>query len=438
MNTKDVLKEIIRYFHASPVAVTTRRDIELPLHLQKVISLIGVRRCGKTFLLYDTINKLISNGVAKETILYINFEDERLQLKTEDLDSILQAWRELYPENEGKEQWFFFDEIQNVDGWEKFIRRIYDTVTQNVFVTGSNSAFLAKEIATSLRGRTLQYEVFPFSFQEYLRHLSISTDYYLPQNKALIINSFNDYLFRGGFPEVTGFQARERSDLLRSYFYVMLYKDLIERYKITSTSVLKYFIEKVADNLTKPFSINKIYNELRSQGFKLDKNLLYEFLEYIENIYLSFKISKYDYSFSKRTNSDKKSYFIDNGLVNTLTISFSADKGKMLENAVFLYLRTNFGDIFNDTIFYHKTNRECDFVVFDRQKSMAAVQVCYDVSQNDTLKREVEGLQSAMDFYNLAKGYIITNDEDREITANNQTIKIVPAYKLFIDNNLEF
>jgi len=135
----------------------------------------------------------------------------------------------------------------------------------------------------------------------------------------------------------------------------MLYKDLIERYKISSTTALKYFIEKLADNLTKSFSINKIYNDLRSQGLKLDKNLLYELISYIENIYLAFRILKYDYSLSKRSKSDKKIYFIDNGLANILTANFSDNRGKLLENAVFLYLRANFGDIFNDNIFYHKT-----------------------------------------------------------------------------------
>jgi len=437
MELKETIKEIISQFHEMHQPKTIQRNQVIPLNLKKVISLIGVRRCGKTFLLYDTINRLIAQGISKENILYINFEDERLNLKTNDLDYILQAWRELHSGKEIIEQWFFLDEIQNIDGWEKFIRRIYDTVTQNIFITGSNSALLAKEIATSLRGRTLQYEVFPYSFNEYLNHLKISYDYYSPQNKALIINKFNEYLFNGGFPEATGYNEPEHSDMLRSYFYVMLYKDLIERYNISSSNVLKYFIEKLVDNLTKSFSINKIYNELRSQGFKMDKNLLYELLIYIENIYLTFKISKLDFSYSKRTKSDKKVYFIDNGLVNILTNSFSGDKGKMLENTVFLYLRSYFGDIFNDNLFYHKTNKECDFVLSDRQKALAAIQVCYDISHPDTLKREIEGLQSAMSAYNLKNGFIITGEQEDEILQNNQHIQIIPAYKLFIDHSLD-
>jgi predicted AAA+ superfamily ATPase len=438
MTKKELLKEIIVNFQKSSFKNITKRDIELPLNIKKVVTLIGVRRSGKTFILFDTINKLISQGTDKQDILYINFEDERLNFKTEDLDLIIQAWHELYPGRSSENLYLFFDEIQNVESWEKFIRRIYDTITKNIFITGSNSSFLSVDIATSLRGRSIQYEVFPFSFREYLRHLNIEPDYYDSKNKALLISNFEQYLKYGGFPETIGVEEQLHSDILRNYFYVMLYKDLIERYKIPSISVLKIFIEKLADNLTKSFSINKIYNDLRSQGFKLDKNLLYELIVYVENIYLAFKISKFNRSFATRSKADKKVYFIDNGIVNVLTMSLSSNYGKMLENSVFLFLRRKFGDLFNENIFYHKNSKECDFVVFDKKKVIAAIQVSYTIEDTETLKRETAGLINAMNDYGLNTGYIITNDNENEILKNGKLIKIVPAYKIMTNDSLDF
>jgi len=253
----------------------------------------------------------------------------------------------------------------------------------------------------------------------------------------LIINKFNSYLYQGGFPETVDLLYREQAELLRTYFYVMLYKDLIERYKISSVTVLKFFIGKLADNLTKPFSLNKIYNELHSQGFKLDKNSLYELIEYFENIYLSFKTLKFDNSFASRSRADKKAYFIDNGLVNILTNRFSEDKGKLLENAVFLFLRNKYGDLFNDTIFYYKNGKECDFVVFDRDKPSYCIQVCYDISQSATKEREIAGLLSALKYFNMETGYIITAEQEENLFIENKQIFIKPAYKIMIDNEIK-
>ncbi|OQX77912.1 MAG: ATPase, partial [Bacteroidetes bacterium 4484_249] len=253
---KNIIKHIIIRFQESNLPETTTRNTELPVDSNKIISVIGSRRCGKTYLIYDTIKKIINSGIPKKNILYINFEDERLQLKTSELDLILQAWRELHNGDELSNHYFFFDEIQNINGWEKFIRRIYDNETKNIYITGSNSNFLSTEIATSLRGRSIPFEIFPFSFDEYLRFKSIKTDYYSEKNKAIIINQFNNYLEMGGYPETIDNDPIRQNEILRTYYYVMLYKDLIERYNIPSAKVIKYFIEKLADNMTKHFSIN--------------------------------------------------------------------------------------------------------------------------------------------------------------------------------------
>ena len=432
---KGIIKEIINVFHKSNKTNCVRRNIELPIGIEKIISVIGVRRCGKTYLLLDTINRIIEKGISKKNIIYINFEDERLNLDNSNLDLILQSYHELYPEIENKDIWFFFDEIQNINSWEKFVRRIYDTVSKNIYITGSNAKFLSSDIATSLRGRAITYEVFPYSFDEYLRHKKIDTNIYLPQNKAKIINNYYEYLKNGGFPETVNTEKRLRNEILRNYFYVMLYKDLIERYKITSTVILKQFIEKIAENITNPFSVNKIYNQFKSQGFKLDKNILYEINTYVENIYLAFSISKFDYSIKKRTASLKKVYFIDNGLLNTLITAYSNNYGKLLENVIYLYLKQNYSVSYEQNIFYYKNVKECDFVLLKDNKIKTLIQVSHSVEDDVTLKRELAGLKQVMKEYKLTTGYIITSEQEYTINENNFVIKIIPAYKLLLDDN---
>lgn len=434
MDKKEVIKQIINRFHESKLPKLLTRNVELPLNSNKIISVIGARRCGKTYLLYDTIKKIIAGGTKLKNILFLNFEDERLQLQVHELDLIIQAWRELHEGADLTNHYFFFDEIQNIRGWEKFIRRIYDTETKNIFISGSNSAFLSSEIATSLRGRSLPFELFPFSFDEFLRFQNIDNNYYSEKNCAIILNEFKNYLKHGGFPETINLPIIQKTEILRSYFYVTLYKDLIERYQISSTHIIKYFIEKLADNLSKHFSINKIYNQLRSQGLKMDKNLLYQLIEYIENVYLAFPIQRYDYSFSVRSKSDKKSYFIDNGLLNILTHNFSDNLGKLLENAIYIFLKTNYGNIYENNIFYYKDKTECDFVVFDRDKPKYCIQVSYDISQAETRTREIKGLVAALEHFKLNQGYIITAEHEEELTVNDKKIIIKPAYKLMIDN----
>lgn len=437
MINKDTIKLIIRQFQSSTLPEMITRNLSLPVNSGKIISLTGVRRCGKTYLLFDTIKRLKNKGIPAENILYLNFEDERLSLETHELDLIIQAWRELHNGVLTKSHYFFFDEIQNIANWEKFVRRLYDSETTNIFITGSNSAFLSTEIATSLRGRTLTFEVFPFGFDEYLRFRNIQNDYFLPQTRAVILNEFDDFLFNGGFPETIGKEPLIRNEILRTYYYLMLYKDLIERYNISSISVLKRFMEKLADNLTKGFSINKVYKVLRSIGLSMDKNLLYDLSIYAENIYLAFKIERYSYSLASRKRSDKKAYLIDNGLLNIIGHSFSLNKGKLLENAIFIFLRNQLGSIYENRIFYYKDKTECDFVIFDINKPTHCIQVSYDISDPKTKEREVNGLMDAMNNFMLNTGYIITADQEEEMIIENKKIFIRPAYKVLIDNKLK-
>lgn len=321
MIRKDILKEIIVLNQNTDFSTVLKREAELPLDSGKIISTTGVRRCGKTHLLLFAMKNLLEQKIDKSDLVYINFEDERLSLETGDLDLIIQAYMELYPGNKLKNVYFFFDEIQNVTGWEKFVRHLYDTLSLHIFITGSNSKMLSSDIASSLRGRNINIELFPLSFSEYLKFKNIDNNIYLPSNKAVIVNGMRDYLINGGFPEVVSADYPQK--ILQDYFYVMLYKDLIERYKITNVPALKYFLNRIVISTGKSNSINKIYHELKSAGYKISKDSLYLFADYAETAYFSFRLNKFDYSFIKREQSEKKMYFIDNGLLNSLTWQFS-------------------------------------------------------------------------------------------------------------------
>jgi len=256
-----------------PLATITR-DISIPLNSGKIISICGVRRSGKTFMLYESINQLINLNITKpQNILFISFDNERI--------------------------YFFFDEIQMADGWEQFIRRIYDQFSKNIFISGSNSRLLATEIASSLRGRTIQIEIFPLSFKEYCRFKKYDTNYYSNENKAILINGFYQFLSKGSFPELVLNDFLYFEKILQEYYHVMLYKDVIERYSVRNIPVLKYLVSRMLANLGKPTSIHRIYNEIKSAGLKTDKNLLYDLAEQVESVYLTYRLPKYSNSLLK-------------------------------------------------------------------------------------------------------------------------------------------
>lgn len=425
---KEILKEIIRDFHLGTPPDLFERDINIPLTSRKIISLIGVRRSGKTSFLLNLIGKLIKDGIDKEKILYLNFEDERLDLKTDELDLILQAYRELYPDLNLKEGYLFFDEIQNIENWEKFVRRIYDSVTKNIFITGSNSKFLSSDIATSLRGRTLSYEIFPLSFKEYLNFNRVNIDFYSSKSTAKINNYLLKYLNNGGFPEVVTCDDVLRKKILQEYFNVMIYRDLVERYEIKPTAVLKFFIKRILVSSSKQLSVNTIYNEMKSSGFKIGKNQLYEYLDKCQSIYLSFILKKYSYKLAGRELGERKVYSIDNGLLNAVSFKFSNDSGKAMEQTVFIELKRR-----GKEFYFYKENYECDFIVKEGNSIVEAIQIFNSLSDEKTRKREIKGLVEACKEFKLKKGFIITNEVTQDIEAEKIKIQIIPLYKWLLN-----
>ncbi len=423
---KDVLKTIIVESQEKKLVEIQSRDIEIPINTKLIVSLIGPRRSGKTYLLHSVYQQLIENGINRNQLIYINFEDERLTMQTTDLDLILQSYLELYPENLLENCYFFFDEIQNIDGWEKFIRRVFDNLCKNIFVTGSNAKLLSTEIATSLRGRTISYTVLPLSLKEYLRFKNVRVSLFNTQKKAALLSHIKEFILNGGFPEVINFEKDTRLRVLQSYFNTMIYRDIIERYKITDPLILKYFIKKMFAGIGKPMSINKIYNDLRSQGYKVSNNVLYNFDDYCKTIFLSISIPKFDFSEIKQAKSEKKTYAIDTGLLASIEFSFSENLGKLFENAILLeFLKQG------KEMFYFMDKVECDFIVKDKDV-LYPFQVSYMIENSETKERELKGLVAACEKLGVTEGTIITFDEKEELLYKGITIKIIPMYEYFL------
>jgi uncharacterized protein len=266
-----IFKKIITDFHERTILPTVPRDIQIPLDSGKIVSLIGVRRSGKTSILYHLIEKL-KKRKDPTGILYVNFEDDRLfPLELQNLDDLIEAYYELHPQNRDEKIYLFFDEIQNVANWEIFVRRIYDTLHVEIFITGSSSKLLSAEIATALRGRTITYEIFPFSFPEYLRFRGIKINMHSSRSQSYMVNAFEDYIEHGGFAETIGASSDIRSRTLMDYADLIIYKDIIERHGIKNHALMKHIVKYCFSNMATSVSITKLYNDFKSQGFKLAK-----------------------------------------------------------------------------------------------------------------------------------------------------------------------
>lgn len=426
MNQKELLKTIISDNQARSLPNIWQRTLEIPLESGKIVTLSGVRRSGKTYQLFNLMKRLRDGGLSPELILYLNFEDERLRLTTSDLDLILQAYRELYPNLDISKCYFFFDEIQEVKGWEKFIDRLYYSVSDHIFITGSNSTLLSKEIASALRGRTVTYEIYPLSFREFVDVEDPNINRESSAGKAKLIHLFEQFLQQGGFPELIGKDQELQSKILQEYFNVMVLRDLIERYKISQVEILKYFCKRVIGGSAGEFSVHKIYNELKSQGYKVGKDTIYAYQEYVESIYLARFIPKYDHSVVKTELSQKKSYVIDQGMGVAMDFKLSQDKGRLLETTVGLELIKE-----GKQIAYMQNGTECDFVTINKGKVTQALQVAYNLSDEETRSREVKGLAQTCKNFSLTEGTIISMDQDEDLVLDDIKINTVPAWKYF-------
>ncbi len=371
----------------------TTRDLLDRIDIQSPLAVIisGVRRCGKSTLLKQIMKR-------NKSYNYFNFEDERaLNFDVLDFERLDDAFSEMNP---GATD-YFFDEIQNVPGWERFVRRKLDE-GKKFFITGSNSSLMSKELGTRLTGRHLTYDLFPMSYTEALR-LS---------GESASLASFNTYFTTGGFP---GYIRHDNDMMLQQVFDDIVVKDIVVRYGLKDPLLVKNLAIYLMTNAGKEFS----YNSLKKSFDVGTASTISNFVSYFEDSYLLFTIPKFSYSYKQRLMNPKKAYAIDHGLARVNSVSFSEDKGRILENIVFLQLRRQ-----HPEIYYFREKSECDFIVKDAAGQLLAMQVCYKLDE-DNLRREMKGLREAMDVAGIKKGLIITLDQEDKF----DDINAVPAWK---------
>ena len=423
---KEVFKKLIVDFIQRDIKGIMPRDYQIPLESKKIISLIGVRRSGKSSLLFDTINKL-RQKTSPDNIIYINFEDDRLYpLELKHLDLILEGYFELYPHKTDEKIYLFLDEVQVVDGWERYVRRVYDNLDIAIYITGSSSKLLSSEIATSLRGRSITYEVFPFSFREYLRYKDIDINLHSTKSLGFIKHSLLSYLIDGGFAETIDEDKMISRKILSDYLKLIVYKDIVDRYNVKNRSLLKHLTKYCFTNIATLISFTKLYNEFKSQGFKLSKDTVFEYNSHLEDAYALFGVPIYRNSVKDEQRNPKKIYAIDNGFKKIYDYAIGEDFSKLYENVVFLHLRRQ-----TKEVYYFKQKQEVDFYTKIDGKQ-ALVNVSYDLKNDKTKQREVKGLFEAMEYFHLDKSYLITKDEESEVVVDGKKIVILPLYKYLL------
>lgn len=427
MNKKEAFKRVIVEFQSLRPELISR-EVRLPKDLQKVITLYGPRRSGKTYLFYQMMLELAKEGVASKRMLYINFEDERiLPFSKDDWEVLLEVFFELYPENVGEKVYLFLDEAQEAPYWDKFVRRMSEKKEFRIFLTGSSSKLLSKEIATSLRGRTISYFLTPFSFREALLAKGIKAQANVEhlQQRHLIKKEFSNYLKFGGFPEAIEKEDPIKIRILQEYFELVFYRDIVERHKIRNYTLMKELMRYLVNNFASLFSIMGYYNLLKSSGQKTGKDTVCEYVSWLEDVNFVKFVQFYDYSIKRRAVNPRKIYCIDTGLITAIASQFSENKGRYLENAVYLELLRR-----GKEVFYWKDGaaREVDFLVAERGKPKQLIQVAASIEDNKVKERELTPLIAAAEKFKIEDCFILTADQNAEFSAGRFKIKIRPIW----------
>lgn len=411
---KDLLKRLILEYQQ----LVTRmelipRDIILSDDFNYV--LVGLRRVGKSYLLYQHIQHLIDKGYSSEEILYFNFEDDRLSGFTlQDLDLLKVCYEELY----AHKPVFFLDEIQNVQGWEHFARRLADQ-KYRVYLTGSNAKMLSMEIAGTLGGRYMIQRVFPYSFREYLMASKVQ----LPANwryspvRSEVARLFEVYFRSGGLPEVQPVEPVMRRQWLNNLYNKIFFGDILARFNIRNIIALKTLVKKLAESVKQPSSYNRLANIVSSVGKKIRVETVADYLEYIEESCLIFSFENYAGKIVDKV-TNKKYYFMDNGILNLFLFD---PETSLLENLVAISLHSKYEDV----CFYNH-NVEVDFYLWEQG---TAIQVAYSLADDETRKREINALCKMSERCNVKQMFIITKDEKETIVSSGHTIQVLPIWE---------
>lgn len=419
--------KVIKDFFEFKLPELVERDIKISeIPIKRAVSIIGPRRAGKTYLMFQEMRALLEKNTEKSRLLYINLESDLLVgCELSDLRNMLELFYEIYPENKTKKIYLFLDEIQIISGWEKFVRAVMDSENIQVYVSGSSSKLLSKEIATGLRGRTIPYYVYPFSFKEFLRAKGFKIEKYLSTSqKALLLNLLDKFM-KGSYPEAVFFEE-EKEKILREILDVTIYRDVVERFRVKNIKVLKLLLKNlIASNY---FSVHGFYRHLKSLGIKVGKNTLYIYIDNFSDALVLYMLRNYSESYKKMEQTIPKPYFVDNGL---LVVNGIESKSRLMENAVFLELVRR-GFTTENSLFYFDSRKEVDFVLKDGRKIISLIQICYDINDFGTKERELSALAKAGEELNCSDMIVITYDYENVEEYEGWKIKFVPLWKWLI------
>lgn len=399
----DNIKYVLQEFVERPLPEARPRELVLPTDSGKVIGLAGVRRCGKTFLFFDTIRRLLAEDVDRRRIVYLNFEDDRLQpVQAAELDLVMRSLHELFPETAKGPVYLFLDEVQNAPSWERWVRRLCDTRSVSLFVTGSSSRLLTRDLGSALRGRSVTFEVFPLSFREFLAFRSIDPKPHSARDESRVRGAFEEFLRVGGFPEVVLADPAMRPLILEEYASVMLYRDLIERHAIRNELLLRTLLRHCFRHTASLIGISKLYRDFQSLGLSASKNTLFEYMAVLEDAGLVYLLPKHAASLRMQAHNPKKVHVVDTGLIAAFQAGADRDQGHKLETAVFLECRRQ-----QKEWHYHVNGGEVDLCDVDGSKYF---NVCWRLAEPETARREEAAMAFGAQQFPDATGHLLYHE----------------------------
>lgn len=446
-----VVQEKLQEFYEQGIPDVFQRDVPLgellkPARSNLVNVLVGVRRCGKTYRLYQEMHKILEAGYDLHSILYFNFEDERLKpYDVSILEDVIETYYTMNPWAKTEGAFFFFDEIQEIPDWGIFMRRMVDTQVATIYVTGSSSKMLSTQVASEFRGRALSREIFPMSFSEFVRFHNYDTDFLEDdrnrggetlETRAKLRHALGRYLEKGGFIATQNLDNSDATQLLQEYANRTVNYDVMERYNVKNPRAASLFLSRCLASSGRELSITKTYNDFKSRQITMGRETLSQLLAYYEESYLLFAVKNYSVALADNARSSAKIYAADPSLFGAFSPAPTSDEGQRLETAVFNKLlrerpSMRQGAISRTFVGEGSQRQEIDFVVGDALalEPVKLVQVSADLTDSSTRKREVRALETAMPQFAVEESWIVTKDEECELKTASGTIHIVPAWK---------
>ncbi len=429
-NAGAAVRKILTEWHEFPLPELVGRDVNWRTFEEgRLVTVVGPRRAGKTWVCYELMQRLLDSGVPRGNILFINLEDERLHpMAGGELSSLLEVQEELYPASSAHPRYCLVDEVHNAPDWSHWARRV---VEQNqdlrLVLTGSSSRLLSSEIATELRGRARSITILPYSFREFTRLRSQETDHapdLVHSRRAPAMRRlFTEYLDCGGFPDAINHS--DRLEVLQEYYRAMFRRDMVERFHVQNTALFDAYLKLQLSRFAALTSLSSLETELKEMGYSLSRTTLGEYLSHARDVFLLFDVLKYTPSQRRQMRAPRKVYCVDQGLLNAVRFSVTEDRGRLLENLVFLQLRRHH----TEGIYYHSESYECDFVLQSRQNPVEIVQACWDLSSERTRARELAGLVEAARAYSLDRGTIVTSSESEQLVHEGVSVNVRPYWE---------